>query len=113
MIRILCDCVLARVMVLASVMVLAQVIVFAHVMVLAQVMVFAHVMVLARVMVLAVSCPLSARRSRRTKSRGPKGLQLEVEARRSPRLLVSYICITPPQYYILILESACPLLVGP
>ena len=31
---------------------------------------------------------LSARRTRRTKSRGPKGLQLEVRARRSPRLLV-------------------------
>ena len=31
---------------------------------------------------------LSARRARRTKSRGPKGLQLEVGARRAPRLLV-------------------------
>ena len=30
---------------------------------------------------------LSARRTRRTKSRGPKGLQLEVGARRAPRLL--------------------------
>ena len=30
---------------------------------------------------------LSARRARRTKSRGPKGLQLEVGARRAPRLL--------------------------
>ena len=29
---------------------------------------------------------LSARRARRTKSRGPKGLQLEVRARRAPRL---------------------------
>ena len=35
---------------------------------------------------------LSARRARRTKSRGPKGLQLEVGARRAPRLLVhSYL----------------------
>ena len=32
---------------------------------------------------------LSARRARRTKSRGPKGLHLEVGARRAPRLLVS------------------------
>ena len=31
---------------------------------------------------------LSARRAGRTKSRGPKGLQLEVGARRAPRLLV-------------------------
>ena len=31
---------------------------------------------------------LSARRARRTKSRGPKGLQLEVGARRALRLLV-------------------------
>ena len=31
---------------------------------------------------------LSARRARRTKSRGPKGLQLEVGARKAPRLLV-------------------------
>ena len=34
---------------------------------------------------------LSARRARRTKSRGPKGLQLEVGVRRAPRLLMSYI----------------------
>ena len=34
---------------------------------------------------------LSARRARRTKSRGPKGLQLEVGARRAPRLLVNNI----------------------
>ena len=33
---------------------------------------------------------LSARRARRKKSRGPKGLQLEVGARRAPRLLVTY-----------------------
>ena len=33
---------------------------------------------------------LSARRARRTKSRGPKGLQLEVGARRAPRLLVAH-----------------------
>ena len=37
---------------------------------------------------LRVSQGLSARRARRTKSRGPKGLQLEVGARRAPRLLV-------------------------
>ena len=34
---------------------------------------------------------LSARRARRTKSRGPKGPQLEVGAWRAPRLLVSNI----------------------
>ena len=34
---------------------------------------------------------LSARRARRTKSRGPKGPQLEVGDRRAPRLLVSSI----------------------
>ena len=34
---------------------------------------------------------LSARRARRTKSRGPKGPQLEVGARRAPRLLVIYM----------------------
>ena len=34
---------------------------------------------------------LSARRARRTKSRGLKSLQLEVGARRAPRLLVKYI----------------------
>ena len=37
---------------------------------------------------------LSARRARRTKSRGLKGLQLEVGARRAPRLLVPDICHT-------------------
>ena len=31
---------------------------------------------------------LSARRAQRTKSRGPKGLQVEVGARRAPKLLV-------------------------
>ena len=36
---------------------------------------------------------LSARRARRTKSRGPKGLQLEVGARRAPRLLVIDIVV--------------------
>ena len=35
---------------------------------------------------------LSARRARRTKSRGPKGLQLEVGARRAPKLLVYTYC---------------------
>ena len=34
---------------------------------------------------------LSAQRARRTKSRGPKGLQLEVRVRRAPRLLVFHI----------------------
>ena len=34
---------------------------------------------------------LSARMARKTKSRGPKGLQLEVGARRAPRLLVCHI----------------------
>ena len=37
---------------------------------------------------------LSARRARRTKSRGPKGLQLEVGARRAPRLLVLHMFYT-------------------
>ena len=41
---------------------------------------------------------LSARRAQRTKSRGPKGLQLEVGARRAPRLLVLL--------YVLIDESS-------
>ena len=36
---------------------------------------------------------LSARRARMTKSRGPKGLQLEVGARRAPRLLVLNISL--------------------
>ena len=36
---------------------------------------------------------LSARRARRTKSRGPKGHQLEVRARRAPTLLVFDICV--------------------
>ena len=53
-------------------------------------MVFAHVMVLTRDGWWRGSHGLSARRARRTKSRGPKGLQLEVGARRAPRLLVSY-----------------------
>ena len=34
---------------------------------------------------------LSARRVRRTGSKGPKGLQLDVGARRAPRLLVMHI----------------------
>ena len=36
---------------------------------------------------------LNARRARRTKSRGPKGLQLEVGARRALRHLVKYIAV--------------------
>ena len=36
---------------------------------------------------------LSARRARRTKSRGLKGLQLEVGARRAPKLLVLHIAL--------------------
>ena len=51
-------------------------------------MVFAHVMVLTRDGWWRGSHGLSAWRVRRTKSRGPKGLQLEVGARRAPRLLV-------------------------
>ena len=39
---------------------------------------------------------LSARRARRTKSRGPKCLQLEVGARRAPRLLVINIAKMKP-----------------
>ena len=42
---------------------------------------------------------MSARRVRRTKSKGPKGLQLEVGARKAPRLLVIYVHI---------LEDRCP-----
>ena len=40
----------------------------------------------------------SARRARGTKSRGPKGLQLEVRARRAPRLLVihNFVCSQLP-----------------
>ena len=41
---------------------------------------------------------LSARRARRTKSRGPKGLHLEVGARRAPRLLVPYNSTPLPCY---------------
>ena len=40
---------------------------------------------------------LSARRARRTKSRGPKGLQLEVGARSAPKLL-EYIYIHMSTY---------------
>ena len=39
---------------------------------------------------------LSARRVRRTKSRGLKGLQLEVRAQRAPRLLVNNIFASVP-----------------
>ena len=41
---------------------------------------------------------LSARRARRTKSRGLKGLQLEVRAWRAPRLLVSNIVLVMLSY---------------
>ena len=91
---------LVRVMVLTYVTVLSFVILLACVMVLAYVMVLSvrSVMVLTHVMVLACvmsslrgSHGLSARKGRRMKSRGPKGLQLEVGARRAPRLLVCYI----------------------
>ena len=82
---------LNRVVVLVRVMVLARGMVLARVMVLACVLVLAHVMVLTCVMVLAcVMSPLrgshglSTRRAGRTKSRGPKGLQLEVGAQRAP-----------------------------
>ena len=70
-------------MVLVSAMVLARVVGLTRVMVLTCVMVLARVMSLLR-----GSNSLSARRARRTKSRGPKGLQIEVEARRALRLLV-------------------------
>ena len=90
--------VLAYVKVLAFIMLLARVMVLAHVMIVSCIMVLARVMVLAPVMVLVcgvspcygVSCVMSpwrgshglrARRARRTKSRGQKGLQLEVGAR--------------------------------
>ena len=60
-----------------------------RVMVLARVMVVYRAMVLARVMSsLRGSHVLSAHRVGRTKSIGPKGLQLEVGARRAPRLVV-------------------------
>ena len=86
--------VLAYVMVLARTMVLANVTVLAHVMVLADVIVLACVMVLTRIMSpLRGSHGLSARRAQRTKSRVPKGLWLEVGARRALRLLVDNIHI--------------------
>ena len=50
------------------------------------VMVFARVMVLTRDGWCCGSHGLSARRAGRSKSRGPKGLQQEVGARRAPRL---------------------------
>ena len=52
-------------------------------------MVFFQVLVLTRDEWLRGSHGLSARRARRTMSRGPKGLQLEVGARRALRLLVT------------------------
>ena len=73
--------VLSCVMVIAHVMVLARVMVFACVIVLSCVMVLARVLVLTRVMSpLRGSNGLSARIARKTKSRVPKGLQLEVGA---------------------------------
>ena len=45
---------------------------------------------------------LSAQRARRTKSRGPKGLQLEVGARRAPKLLVFSYFWPPPQTHLFI-----------
>ena len=83
-------------------MVLAPFLVLTCVMVLAPVMVLSSVMVLAcdgvrpcygLSLVMSLwrgSHGLSARRTRRRKSRTPKGLQLEVGARRAPRLLVKY-----------------------
>ena len=41
---------------------------------------------------------LSARRARRTKSGGPKGLQLKVGARKAPRLLVNSILLYPSYF---------------
>ena len=88
-----CGMVLAHVMVLACVMVLAVSPCYGvspcyDVNSCNGVMVFAHVMVLTRDGWWRGSHGLSTRRTRRTKSRGPKGLQLEVGARRAPRLLV-------------------------
>ena len=56
---------------------------------------------------------LSARRARRTKSRGPEGLQLEVGARRAPKLLVyiylsmSYMASSWTAIAILLLPLKC------
>ena len=57
-------------------------------------MVFAQVMVLTRDESLRGSHGLSAQRARRTKSRGPKGLQLEVGARRAPQTSSHLIILT-------------------
>ena len=65
-------------------------------------MVFAHVLVLTLDESLRGSHGLSARRARRTKSKGPKGLQLEVGARRAPKLLVCFIFVS-----YLILPAIC------
>ena len=51
-------------------------------------MVFAQDLVLTRDESLRGSNGLSARRAQRAKSRGPKGLKLEVGAQRAPRFLV-------------------------
>ena len=73
------------VMVLACLIVLACVIILANAMMLACVKVLACVMVFARVISpTRGSHSRSARRARRTMSRGPKGRQLEVRARRPP-----------------------------
>ena len=62
-------------------------------------MLSACVMVLAGVMsLLQGSHGLSARRAQRTKSRGPKGLQLEVGARRAPRLVAYIYCFQAVQH---------------
>ena len=54
---------------------------------------------------------LSAQRARRTKLRGPKGLQLEVGARRAPRLLVAaYFC---SHNSAAVIKKGCPACVSP
>ena len=45
---------------------------------------------------------LSARRAQRTKSRGPKGLQLEVGARRAPRLLFHIYFVLHNQIFMVL-----------
>ena len=68
-------------------------------------MVIAKVMVLTRDKSLRGSLGLSAQRARRTKSGGPKGLQLEVGARRAPRLLVWNIVVIQASWGVNTLEK--------
>ena len=68
-------------------------------------MVSAQVMVLTRDESLRGSHSLSAWMARRTKSRGPKGLQLKVRARRAPRFLVPFISSAYIQNFLKIAEE--------